>query len=433
MSELSAVEMILAKRAGQEHSPEQIERLIGAYTGGDVPDYQVSAWLMAICWRGMTNAETAALTVAMANSGERLDLSSFSNSLDKHSTGGVGDKTTLVVAPLLAVMGGTVAKMSGRGLGHTGGTIDKLESIPGYRAALTDNEFYEQARKVGVVVAGQSRDLAPADGLLYALRDATGTVESLPLIASSVMSKKLAGGSASLVLDVKVGAGAFMKNAADARELAQLMVNIGARAGLNARAVLSSMDQPLGLMVGNALEVEEAAACLRGEGPSDLTELSLKLALELLGAAGMTAGRAALEEALGSGRAYEKFEEWIAAQQGDVRALKRLERAPDRTPIVAPSGGYIGAINALKVGMAAGVVGAGRLRKGDAVDHAVGVELHAKVGEPVREGARVMTLHHRGERGVEAALELLRSALSVSEEPVSAPPLILDRGITGAA
>src|SRR5690606_22672033 len=267
MDPLRPVDLILAKRAGQEHAPAELTRFIDAYVAGEVPDYQVAAWLMAVCWRGMTDAETAALTQAMARSGDMLDLSGLPHTVDKHSTGGVGDKTTLVLAPLLAAMGGTVAKMSGRGLGHTGGTVDKLESIPGFRSSLSDEEFLAQARAVGAAVTGQSKDLAPADGLLYALRDATGTVESLPLIASSIMSKKLAGGAHAIVLDVKVGAGAFMKTLEEARELARAMTAIGGHAGREVRAVLSDMSAPLGRTVGNAIEVEEAVRCLRGEGP----------------------------------------------------------------------------------------------------------------------------------------------------------------------
>lgn len=300
--------MILAKRHGQEHTAEELTRFLDAYVAGEVPDYQVAAWLMAVCWRGMTNAETAALTTAMARSGEVLDLADLPNTVDKHSTGGVGDKTTLVLAPLLAAMGGTVAKMSGRGLGHTGGTVDKLESIPGFRSSLSEEEFLAQARRVGVVVTGQSKDLAPADGLLYALRDATGTVESLPLIASSIMSKKLAGGAHAMVLDVKVGSGAFMKTVDEARALAEAMVAIGQHAGREVRAILSGMSEPLGFMVGNALEVDEAVRCLRGEGPADLLELSLTLAGEVLAAAGLPSGRERLQDAIGSGRAYAKLE-----------------------------------------------------------------------------------------------------------------------------
>ncbi len=424
----SPLQLILAKRAGGEHSAAELKEFLDGYVAGAVPDYQVAAWLMAVCWRGMTQQETADLTQAMAHSGDVLDLADLPNTVDKHSTGGVGDKTTLVLAPLLAAMGGTVAKMSGRGLGHTGGTVDKLESIPGFRASLSDEEFLAVAHSVGVVVTGQSKDLAPADGLLYALRDATGTVESLPLIASSVMSKKLAGGAKSIVLDVKVGSGAFMKTVADARALAEAMVSIGRLNGRNVRAVLSSMAQPLGHMVGNAMEVTEAIGCLRGEGPADLLELCLVLAQEVLEAAGLPAGREELLAAIGSGRAMERFEAWIGAQGGDLRSLDHLERAPDQWLLRAPRSGTVAVVDALAVGRAAGLLGGGRSRKGDAIDVGVGVELHAKVGDEVAAGEVLATLWHRGGRGLDAAQEQATSAYGIANaaEP---EPLIVLRGI----
>jgi len=428
----SPLQLILAKRAGGEHSAAELKEFLDGYVAGAVPDYQVAAWLMAVCWRGMTQQETADLTQAMAHSGDVLDLADLPNTVDKHSTGGVGDKTTLVLAPLLAAMGGTVAKMSGRGLGHTGGTVDKLESIPGFRASLSDEEFLAVAHGVGVVVTGQSKDLAPADGLLYALRDATGTVESLPLIASSVMSKKLAGGAKSIVLDVKVGSGAFMKTVADARALAEAMVSIGRLNGRNVRAVLSSMAQPLGHMVGNAMEVTEAIGCLRGEGPADLLELCLVLAQEVLEAAGLPAGREELLAAIGSGRAMERFEAWIGAQGGDLRSLDHLERAPDQWLLRAPRSGTVAVVDALAVGRAAGLLGGGRSRKGDAVDVGVGVELHAKVGDEVAAGEVLATLWHRGGRGLGAAQEQVTSAYAIANaaEP---EPLIVLRGIGATA
>ncbi len=428
----SPLQLILAKRAGGEHSAAELKEFLDGYVAGAVPDYQVAAWLMAVCWRGMTQQETADLTQAMAHSGDVLDLADLPNTVDKHSTGGVGDKTTLVLAPLLAAMGGTVAKMSGRGLGHTGGTVDKLESIPGFRASLSDEEFLAVAHSVGVVVTGQSKDLAPADGLLYALRDATGTVESLPLIASSVMSKKLAGGAKSIVLDVKVGSGAFMKTVADARALAEAMVSIGRLNGRNVRAVLSSMAQPLGHMVGNAMEVTEAIGCLRGEGPADLLELCLVLAQEVLEAAGLPAGREELLAAIGSGRAMERFEAWIGAQGGDLRSLDHLERAPDQWLLRAPRSGTVAVVDALAVGRAAGLLGGGRSRKGDAIDVGVGVELHAKVGDEVAAGEVLATLWHRGGRGLDAAQEQATSAYGIANaaEP---EPLIVLRGIGATA
>lgn len=428
MATIRAVDMILAKRSGREHTADELTQFINAYVAGNVPDYQVSAWLMAVCWQGMTNAETAALTQAMARSGDLLDLSSLTNTVDKHSTGGVGDKTTLVLAPLLAAMGGTVAKMSGRGLGHTGGTVDKLESIPGFKASLSEEEFLAQARKVGVVVTGQSKDLAPADGLLYALRDASGTVESLPLIASSIMSKKLAGGAHSMVLDVKVGSGAFMKSLEDARALAETMVAIGRHAGREVRAVISDMSEPLGMAVGNALEVDEAVRCLKGEGPADLLELCMTLASEVLAAAGLPSDQALLEEAIDSGRAYTKLEEWVTAQGGDASALGNLERAPDQWLLRAPESGVLSRIDALSVGQAAGVLGGGRARKDDVIDMGVGAVLHAKVGDEVADGDAIATVYHRNGRGLEQAQSLLGSATTVSDS-AEVPPLVLVRGI----
>ena len=422
------VDIILRKRGGGEHDPNELRSFLQGYLSGDVPDYQVAAWLMAVCWRGMSDRETAGLTDVLARSGDVLDLGDLPHTVDKHSTGGVGDKTSLVLAPLLAAAGATVAKMSGRGLGHTGGTVDKLESIPGFRTALTQDAFLRQAREVGIVVAGQSKDLAPADGLLYALRDATGTVESLPLIASSIMSKKLAGGAGSIVLDVKVGSGAFMKTPSEARGLAETMIAIGRHAGRNLRAVLSSMTQPLGRTVGNALEVQEAIACLKGEGPDDLRELCLTLAEQVLDASGMETRRARLEELLAGGHAYQRFERWIVAQGGDVSALDALELAPGHELVRAPRSGVLAQLDALAVGRAAGVLGAGRSRKGERVDPGVGVTLHAKIGEAVAAGDAVATLHHRDGRGLEDARALVQGALRVADAATPAP-LILETGL----
>lgn len=410
------LDLILDKRAGREHEAGELVALISRYVAGEVPDYQLAAWLMAVCWRGMTTAETAALTRAMAYSGDVLDLSTLPNTVDKHSTGGVGDKTTLVLAPLLASLGATVAKMSGRGLGHTGGTVDKLESIPGFTTDLDDERFLRQATEVGVVVTGQSKDLAPADGLIYALRDATGTVESLPLIASSIMSKKLAGGAKSIVLDVKVGSGAFMRDVNAARELASVMVDIGAHAGRDVRAILSSMAEPLGLAIGNSLEVNEAVECLKGGGPPDLRELCIVLAEEVLTAAGVAAGRQAIAGALDDGSAYQRFERWVEAQEGDVDRLGTLELAPDQELVRAPSRGAIARLDARAVGEAVGILGGGRAKKGDPVDHGVGVLLHAKVGAPVNAGDVVATVYHRNGRGLGSALDKLRAAVSVADD-----------------
>jgi pyrimidine-nucleoside phosphorylase len=423
---MRAREVIEAKRRGEAHGRETLREFIEAYVAGRVPDYQVAAWLMAVCFQGLSVQETTDLTLAMAHSGDVLDLSRLSYTVDKHSTGGVGDKTSLVLAPLLAACGATVAKMSGRGLGHTGGTVDKLESIPGFRAELSEAAFYAQAERVGVVVTGQSKDLAPADGLLYALRDATATVASLPLIAASIMSKKLAGGAQTVVLDVKVGSGAFMKTPDEAGALARTMMAIAERAGRRVRALLSDMSEPLGWAVGNALEVDEAVRCLRGEGPDDLLALCLALAEAGLGAAGLAAGREALAEALSSGRAFEKLEAWIAAQGGDVAVLGRLERAPEQHLYRAEESGFVTRLEALAIGQAVGVLGGGRAQKGDAVDPGVGIVLHAKVGAEVREGEPLLTLYHR-RRGLGEALKLVAEAVTLSETRREPPVLIQER------
>lgn len=423
-----ALDVIAQKRDGGAHDRATLEAFLGAYVRGEVPDYQVAAWLMAVVWRGMTPQETADLTAVMAASGDVLDLSDLPHTVDKHSTGGVGDKTTLVLAPLLAELGGTVAKMSGRGLGHTGGTVDKLEAIPGFRATLDEAAFLAQVRAVGVAVTGQSRDLAPADGLLYALRDATGTVASLPLIASSIMSKKLAGGARSLVLDVKVGSGAFMKTEADARALAEAMVDIGRRAGRNVRAVLSSMAEPLGRAVGNALEVREAIEVLRGGGPADLRALVVALAAEVLDATGLPHDAAGVAAALDDGRAHARFERWVAAQGGDVAALDRLEVAPGQASWTAPADGVVAGYDAEAIGRAVQRLGGGRASKSDALDLGVGLTLRAKVGDAVRAGDVLATLHHRDGRGLDAALAALAGAARV--DAAGAPvPLIL--GVVG--
>ncbi len=422
---MRATSFITRKRAGEEHSLEDLEAFVTGFVRGEVPDYQAAAWLMAVCWRGMSPRETAHLTQVMAASGDTLDLSDFPHTVDKHSTGGVGDKTSLVLAPLLAVCGATVAKMSGRGLGHTGGTVDKLESIPGFRATLSEREFLEQARRVGVVVSGQSKDLAPADGLLYALRDATATVASLPLIASSIMSKKLASGAQSIVLDVKVGSGAFMKTLDEARDLAGAMVDIGNRAGRRARAVISSMREPLGYAVGHALEVQEAARCLKGEGPEDLEKLCVTLAAEVLNASGLNGSREDIAAKLSNGEAYAKFERWIAAQGGLVARVGELELAAEQHQIKAPQNGYVREVEALKVGEVVKILGGGRSKKGDAIDLGVGAVLHAKIGDEVGAGEPLVTVYHNA-RGLEEAVRLLQDAFTFSAEPVEVPPLVLE-------
>jgi pyrimidine-nucleoside phosphorylase len=418
------VDVILAKRNGERHSREVLQEFIGGYVAGEIPDYQMAAWLMAVCFRGMDSSETADLTEVMAASGDVLDLSDLPHTVDKHSTGGVGDKTSLVLAPLLAEAGATVAKMSGRGLGHTGGTVDKLESIPGFRTELSDREFLDQARRIGVVVSGQSKEMAPADGLLYALRDASGTVESLPLIASSIMSKKLAGGARAIVLDVKVGSGAFLRTLDQARKLAETMIAIGRHSGREVRALLTGMEQPLGSAVGNAVEVLEAVRCLRGEGPPDLTDLCIALAGQVLSAARLDGSRERLEELLSGGRAFARFQSWVSAQGGDPEAVDRLELASGQELVRAPRDGVLSSVDALALGRAVGILGGGRSRKGEAIDHGVGALLHAKVGDPVSAGDPVVTLLHRNSRGLAPARRMVEASLTVADA-ASEPQLVL--------
>jgi pyrimidine-nucleoside phosphorylase/thymidine phosphorylase len=418
-------DFILAKRNGETHTREDLEAFIQGHLNGDIPDYQVSAWLMAVCWRGMSYLETTDLTEVLASSGHMLDLSDLPHTVDKHSTGGVGDKTSLVLAPLLASCGATVAKMSGRGLGHTGGTVDKLESIPGFSTTLNEGAFLKQAHEIGVVVTGQSAELAPAEGLLYALRDATATVKSLPLIASSIMSKKLAGGAMSQVLDIKVGGGAFLKTREEARNLGKLMMRIGQKPGRKVRVVLSNMQEPLGYAVGNTLEVNEAMRCLKGGGPKDLTELCLTLAEEVLSASGLPHERSELAKLLTDGRAYATFERWISAQGGELRALEALELAPDRTLRRAPRAGFISEVEALKIGRAVKILGGGRSKKGDAIDLGVGIELHVKIGSEVEKGEPLATIYHRSDKGLEEACTLFDSAIHIAQS-ATPPPLILE-------
>ena len=428
---LNVPDLIQKKRAGGTHSAGELDALIGGYTRGQVPDYQVAAWLMAVCFQGMTPQETGDLTLSMARSGDLLDLSSLDHTVDKHSTGGVGDKTSLVLTPMLSALGLTVAKMSGRGLAHTGGTIDKLESIPGWNPELSDEAFLRQAREVGLALVGQSKNLAPADGLLYALRDVTATVDCLPLIASSIMSKKLASGARTILLDVKVGAGAFMKTVADGERLAQAMVDIGRHAGRNVRAVLTDMDAPLGRLAGNSLEVLEAMATLRGEGPEDLHDLCIELAVEALTAAGVPAGaRERAEATLKDGSALAKFRAFVEAQGGDPRFVDDpalFDVAPGRADLAAPGAGYLQAVDALSVGRAVLALGGGRERKGEAIDHGVGVELLVKPGEAVVTGQPLLRVYHRNGRGLGRALELLRAGVVVGAAAAEVPPLILGR------
>jgi pyrimidine-nucleoside phosphorylase len=432
---LNVSDLIRRKRDGATHSAEELAALITAYTRGDAPDYQMAAWLMAVVWRGMTAEEASALTLAMADSGARLNIrEQMTPVADKHSTGGVGDKLTLIVAPLVAACGLPVAKMSGRGLGHTGGTIDKLEAIPGMRTDLSSQQLLDVLRAHGLAVAAQSTDLAPADGKLYALRDVTATIESIPLIAASIMSKKLAIGPSHLLLDVKVGSGAFMKTADYARELARLMVRSGAAAGIHTVALLTTMEQPLGLAVGNALEVAEAIATLQGNGPADVTELALHEAETLLAMAGVVAdeaeGRRLAEQAIADGRALAKLAEVVAAQGGDASFIttpEKLPQAPWIERIAAPQTGYIAAIDAEAVGRVAGQLGAGRQRKGDAIDPSLGLLLRAKVGDHLATGEPLVEIPARSRRQATAVRKTLLAAYRWSDQPPPPQPLLLER------
>jgi pyrimidine-nucleoside phosphorylase len=429
---MRAVDIIARKRDGKALSAEEIDFLVQGFTQGRIPDYQVAAWLMAVVLRGMDQQETIDLTMAMVRSGEVLDLQEISPLVvDKHSTGGVGDKTTLVVAPLLAAAGACVGKMSGRGLGFTGGTLDKLESIPGFRAALDVPEFRAQLREVGVAVTGQSSQLAPADGKLYALRDVTATVNSLPLIASSIMSKKIAAGTNAIVLDVKVGRGAFMETQEDALGLASLMVHIGTKMGRRVRAVISDMSQPLGYAVGNAIEVREALDTLRGQGPEDFVELCVTVGGQMLLAAGMvedvTAARSRLSELLEDGSALARFREWISAQGGEVGYVDDTARLPTArfvSELLAPRSGWVAGVDAREVGLTSMLLGGGRARKGDQVDHGVGVLLAAKIGDFVAEGQRLLTIHANDAAQLPGARQRLLAALEWSDDPVTPPTLI---------
>jgi len=431
---MRAAELIAAKRDGRELSSEEINWLVSGFTSGDIPDYQVSAWLMAVYFQGMTSHETADLTRAMVQSGRRLDLSEAGRFVaDKHSTGGVGDKTTLVVGPLVAAAGVPVGKMSGRGLDFSGGTIDKLESIRGFRTELSAEEFVEAVKRVGIVVASQTADLAPADGRLYALRDVTATVESIPLIASSIMSKKIAAGANGVVLDVKVGKGAFMKTIEEARQLACAMRDIGTDVGLQVRAILSGMDQPLGWAVGNALEVAEAVETLRGEGPQDLVEVAHTIGAHLLHMAGKVSsveeGVPVMREMLESGRALRKLRDMVESQGGDPTLIddpSLLPQAPVRQVLTATTSGYLGAIDAETLGRASVEIGAGRAVKGAHIDHAVGFVLHAKVGDRVEAGQPLATIHARTEADAQHALSNLLPAFEMSDQPVEPPATVLE-------
>jgi pyrimidine-nucleoside phosphorylase len=426
------VDLIEKKRDGGAHSRDELEMIVGGYVRGDVPDYQIAAWLMAVCWRGMQPDEVASLTQVMAASGEQLDLSSIGKPVaDKHSTGGVGDKTSLVVMPLVAACGVPVGKMSGRGLGFTGGTIDKLESFPGIRLDLDAATFVQQLGEIGIVITGQSADLAPADGKLYALRDVTGTVPNLPLIASSIMSKKLAAGADVIVLDVKTGSGAFMGDRASALALARAMVDIGTSAGRRVAAVVSDMSQPLGRAVGNALEVAEALDTLENHGPPDLTSFTLELATLIVDlASNGQMGRPEVERAVRSGTGRDALRRMIEAQGGDARAFENRSLLPTamlQRPVLAESEGFVTQLDALTVARASIVLGAGRERKGDAIDLAVGVRLEVKIGDRVGRGEAIAVLYANDESRLLEAERVLRGGIALSTTTVALPPLILER------
>ncbi|WP_327640268.1 thymidine phosphorylase [Kribbella sp. NBC_00482] len=423
MMSFDAVDVIRAKRDKGELSDGQIDWVIDAYTKGEVADEQMSALAMAILLNGMNRREIARWTAAMIASGERMDFGKLSRpTADKHSTGGVGDKITLPLAPLVAACGVAVPQLSGRGLGHTGGTLDKLESIPGWRASLSNEELMQQLEDVGAVICAAGDGLAPADKKLYALRDVTGTVEAIPLIASSIMSKKIAEGTGALVLDVKVGSGAFMKDLTDARELAETMVALGTDAGVRTVALLTDMSVPLGLTAGNALEVRESVEVLAGGGPADVVELTVALANEMLAAAGVTGVDPA--EKLRDGTAMDAWRAMISAQGGDPSA--ELPVAPEQHVVPAPSSGVLSKLDALAVGVAAWRLGAGRARKEDPVSAVAGVEMHAKPGDRIQEGQPLLTLHTDDPTRIDRALESLTNAIAVADsyEP---GPLVIDR------
>jgi len=431
---MRAVDIIIKKRDKGELTLAEIEYFIKSFISGEVTDYQASALLMAIVLNGMTPHETTDLTLAMANSGHMLDLSDVVDlAVDKHSSGGVGDKTSLAVLPIVAACGLPVGKMSGRGLGFSGGTLDKLESIPGYRVDLTTEEFKRQLKEKGIVLTGQSLDLAPADGKLYALRDVTGTVQSIPLIASSIMCKKLAAGAQAILLDVKTGLGAFMETLEEARQLADLMVDIGQLAGREVVALLSDMNQPLGFAVGNSLEVIEAIETLQHNGPEDFLEHCLHVSAHMLvlgkRANDLTEGRAMAEKSIADGSAFEKFRVLVQAQGGDVSYvddMSKFPRAEFVEVVESPRNGYVAQIQARSVGEAVVALGAGRARKSDPIDHAVGFVLQHKVGDQVEKGEPLFTIHANDREKLTEARDSVLSAHAFSEEPVERLPLFYE-------
>jgi pyrimidine-nucleoside phosphorylase len=431
---MRAVDIIIKKRDGKQLSAQEIDFFVRGFTNGDIPDYQASAFAMAVLLNGMTNFETTDLTLSMARSGQALDLSKIVDvAVDKHSSGGVGDKTSISVMPMVAACGLPVGKMSGRGLGFSGGTLDKLESIPGYRVDLTTDEFLTQLKEKGIVLTGQSLDLAPADGKMYALRDVTGTVPSMPLIASSIMCKKIAAGAQAIVLDVKVGNGAFMETLEEGRELAELMVDIGRLAGRKTVALLSDMNQPLGSAVGNSLEMIESIETLRGGGPADFVEHCLHVAAHVLLLGGrakdLAEGRSLAEKSIADGSALEKLRLLVAAQGGDasyVDDLSKFGRAKLIEAIKAPRSGFVSQVNARTVGEASVALGAGRAQKGDPIDHAVGFLIFKKVGDAVVEGEILCEVHASDAEKLKDAHEAVLSAYQFSDEPVSPLPLFYE-------
>jgi pyrimidine-nucleoside phosphorylase len=431
---MRTVDLIHRKRDGEELSAEEIQFLVDGYTRGDIPDYQMSAFLMAVFFSGMADREVGALTEKMMNSGDIVNLSDVPGmKVDKHSTGGVGDKTSLIASPIAAAAGVIVPSIAGRALGHTGGTLDKLESIPGFQTDLTIEQFKAQLTQIGIAFIGQTPEVAPADGKLYALRDATATVESIPLIASSIMSKKLAEGVDALVLDVKVGAGAFMKRQVDARRLAQMMVSIGRRVDKRVQALITDMGQPLGYAIGNALEVMEVSQTLQNAGPADLTRLSLELAARMIFLAKITKSlddaRELAQAKLLDGSGYRKFKEVIQAQGGNPQVLDRFELLPNATgarEISTSRGGYISAIDAELIGQASSMIGAGRSTKEDTIDPAVGVILEVKVGQKIEAGSILCRLYHTTEDNLEEAAELIEDAFRISQQPTEERDLILE-------
>ena len=431
---MTMYEIITKKKQGLELSAQEIKYLADGFTKGDIPDYQMSAFLMAVCFRGMTDRETSELTLAMAKSGDTVDLSCFGDkSCDKHSSGGVGDKTTLIVAPIVASLGGVVAKMSGRGLGHTGGTVDKLESIPGYRTELTPDEFMSISKECSLCVCGQSGNLAPADKKLYALRDVTATVDSIPLIVSSIMSKKIAAGSKNIMLDVKCGSGAFMKTPKDAKKLAEGMVEIGKRCGRNTKALITNMDVPLGFAVGNSLEVIEAIDVLKGKICGDIREVSVCLAAGLvanLKGIDTDSAKVLCEKAIDDGSALSIFREWIALQGGDVSVIDNTELFPKAKyayEIKAQTDGYISHMDAEKIGLCSCELGAGRKTKTDVIDLSAGLILSKKTGNAVKCGDVIATLYTNKKETLDRAVGIFTSALEFSERKPETIELIIDK------